>query len=434
MSLISNQVKSDFFPSFLYYISQVKISNIVLIHAFLCTLFAHSVVSTTFPIIGLIFYYLRYSLLIIFVWGMFTNFCIYRHFTFRCDIFVLLILFYLSSAIFSILINSSRIDLMKSLTSLQYTAMPLIASFAYIQTFQKKHIDRVGFVFVIFALLNVIYSFIEISVKMENLTMLHIAAFFSDRNMYARFLVIVTSFLLLRFFSKEKRNIFSLEVFIIFIIFTNITLLFSRSGYLLYLLAVGFIVWQTKSKFIKTYGVIFSVIGILLFSLMIYKRIQSERLHLRSMGDLARLSVLKAGINMIRHSPIYGIGYGAASDKFHDYEDKTIPGLAFVTTIHNIYINVLAEQGIIGFTIYILLNFGLLYQLWKKISIIEDLRDKKNELLCFLSLGIYLIHGIVYHTFDYEGIYWIIIALSIVVLRSEKEDHNAQKDIFFKNA
>jgi O-antigen ligase len=318
-------------------------------------------------------------------------------------------------------LNGPDIDVSKSFTGLLYTLFPLVASLTYIQIINKGHICYIANTLLILAFINIIVSFFQIRINYHNLTQLKIGAIFSDRNMYARFLVVATSYLLINYFSQKRQNLLNGKLVFILLIFLNITFLFSRAGYALYLVTIVFIIWQTRNRYLKTYGLLFFLLVVtLLFSIMVYKRITVDKMNVKNSSDLARISVLKAGINMILKSPFYGVGYKAAADRFAEFEDKNIPGLVLVSTIHNIYINVFAEQGIIGFTLYLLLNFGLLFNLWKRICLIKLIRDKKDELFCFVSLAVFMIHGIVYHTFDYDAIYWVIIAMCIVVLRDTR--------------
>lgn len=145
---------------------------------------------------------------------------------------------------------------------------------------------------------------------------------------------------------------------------------------------------------------------------------KKDYMDIKNSSDLARIAVLKAGINMIKKSPVYGIGYGMSRYRFNEFQDKSQIGLMEVSTIHNIYVCIFAEQGIIGLFFYLFFNFSLLFLLYKKIKKTNNFTTTQEELFCFISLSTFLIHGIIYHEFNGEGIYWITIAMCIIILRN----------------
>jgi O-antigen ligase len=122
---------------------------------------------------------------------------------------------------------------------------------------------------------------------------------------------------------------------------------------------------------------------------------------------------------MILQHPLKGVGYGLSSPRFHEFEDKHQAGLADVTTIHNGYIAVFAEQGIFGFTIYLILNFGLLFELFRKAKKEEDPARRATVIACFISLAVFMIHILVYHSIDCEGVYWTVVAMGIIALKTQ---------------
>lgn len=414
---ISDELASIVF----YYTSKITLSRYLLSYAFLCTIVTHSMLANqTFPAIGNITYYFHYLLTFSFLAGVCLNILLYKDFKIYIDKYIILILLYMVSAAISIFLNRSSIDMSLALVQLRVTIFPFIASFAFVQTLNSRHIKTVGNIFIIFAIINIIISFFEIRINLEYPTMSHISGFFTDRNLLARFLVIVNSFVLINYFSQDNKKILDVKLLFSLLILISVTLLYSRSGYIMYIAATFFVIWQTKNKLLRLYGLIIGILIVVLFSAMTYKRVTIEKMNVMNKSDLARISVVKAGINMIKYNPITGVGYGMAKERFNEFEDKSLPGIPIVQTIHNIYINVFAEQGIVGLILYLLFNFGLLYKLSVVISRTNNFKETKNELFCFISLGIFMLHGMVYHTLDYEGLYWVIIALCIITLRDGK--------------
>ena len=92
----------------------------------------------------------------------------------------------------------------------------------------------------------------------------------------------------------------------------------------------------------------------------------------------------RAGINMFKHSPIWGIGldsYGNYFRRFRDLSAITLPGVNVVTDCaHNVFIDILAGGGLLLFVPYLILQAVVL----KKI--IVRLRNSKEFDPIFVSL------------------------------------------------
>jgi O-antigen ligase len=67
----------------------------------------------------------------------------------------------------------------------------------------------------------------------------------------------------------------------------------------------------------------------------------------QQISDSSRVAVHIAGLRLFKHSPVLGIGYG----QFH-YESAKYMGKNAITYPHDGYLQVLAEQGIVGFVAF----------------------------------------------------------------------------------
>jgi len=74
----------------------------------------------------------------------------------------------------------------------------------------------------------------------------------------------------------------------------------------------------------------------------------------QEISDGARLGVLKAGLKLFLSSPLTGIGYG----QFH-YESPKFVGTSPITYPHNIYLEITAEQGLLGIAAFLLVLLAL---------------------------------------------------------------------------
>lgn len=410
---------SDLLGCILYYISKISLSHYILIYAFLVTFFSSTVVHEI-PIIHALIFYTRIFLLYTFCISLCINILLYKNSCIYLDKHILFMCCFILSAAFSLFLNKSSSSFPDALYEYHLTLIGFVYSLVVIQTLRFNYIKTIGALFILTAMVNIFISFVLLKLHWDERTTAHISAFFSDRNMFTRFLVVTNTFLLIRFFSQKTKKILSLTFLSIFLIFICVTFMYSRGGYILYFLSVGYIIWLTKNNTIRKFGVLFGILMTILFAAMIYQRVQKDLMTVKNSSDLARVSALRAGFNMIKHKPLSGVGYAMSRFKYTEYEDKSLPGLTGMHTIHNVYVNIFAEQGIVGLSFYLLFNFGLLYALFKEMADHKNIKEIQNELFCFISLATYLLHGLVYHTFDSDAIYWIIIALSIITLKESK--------------
>lgn len=411
--MISVKIKSigGFVLSFL---ENCTVSNFLLLWVFIATIFCNSIFTSgeDFSAVFSIVYATRKIIYIILFFLFLLNLIIFKKGKLFFSKHVVLIFLYLLTAFVSILSNSSHSEINQSIASIINLFFTSLIGFIFIQHFSFIEIKKIGYIFIAFGFLNILlFFFMSPLIKAESL--------FGDPNLFARFLNVCLAFQLTKYLTRVKKAI-DIELIGILIIFACILFLYSRSGYILTLFTITTIILWIGWKSLKKVFIFLLPIILLLFSLMIYLRIVNSKMDVVNYSDLGRISVLKAGINMIAQNPLTGVGYGLSSIRFHEYENKHQVGAPDVTTIHNGYVAVFAEQGIFGLLVYLYLNFSILYELFRRANQEKESDRKAIFVFCFVSLAVFMIHILVYHPVDYEGVYWIIVAMCIVALTSQK--------------
>lgn len=171
---------------------------------------------------------------------------------------------------------------------------------------------------------------------------------------------------------KEKRNLFGILI--------SVSALFMSGKRMFALIAVFaflliYCLSEKKNKHVRFLGaIILLAVGILI----LYMAIPTVReLFMRVTSLSGNETTITSGRNVLWEkameifgkNKIYGIGFGAFQTYFSEHYN--IPGIqAFLT--HNIYYGLLAETGIIGFTLFV---FFMIYMLKISIKIGKDIKN-----------------------------------------------------------
>ncbi|WP_319548663.1 O-antigen ligase family protein [Desulfogranum marinum] len=125
----------------------------------------------------------------------------------------------------------------------------------------------------------------------------------------------------------------------------------------------------------------------------------------------ARKKLLIAGVNMVKEKPIFGVGHG----KFKYYSVSYNSEISSSQIAHCTWLEILAEQGIFGFIIFI----SIIYLTLERLLSVKRL-TKNTKCYNFISISNALFTSLVAYvataTFlsaEWEKLLWIIIFISI---------------------
>lgn len=189
-----------------------------------------------------------------------------------------------------------------------------------------------------------------------------------DPNFFAQIMIVIVPISLERFL-HEKRKIFKLislwtfAVSVLTIFFT-----YSRGGLLALIFGMMILLFAYPPKGSMIPILIFSSILFVAFlpsnyverlSTLtdIFKPRPSTRIDERSLQG--RLSENLAALEMIKENPLFGVGLGSFNNLFPQYSKKL--GLALVASereAHNLYLEVAAETGIVGFSLFAIVLYS----------------------------------------------------------------------------
>jgi len=221
---------------------------------------------------------------------------------------------------------------------------------------------------------------------------------------------------------ENRKKSFLWLVQIISIILLTVALFFteSRSGLVLFLVFVFFQVMHMVSKKQNSIILIILVLGI---TLLLVEQTNIETLQFGNVVSSVvkgsdtvgyRYRLWDAGIKMALDHPFIGVGIG----KFGDYLPYYWPigKTILANTAHNTYIEVLAETGIIGFVIFILLLF---VSILKYLKIIKKSNMANAEMFrTWLLLLVILLIGSLTKADLIDKFLWFLLGLDFSTMKA----------------
>lgn len=228
---------------------------------------------------------------------------------------------------------------------------------------------------------------------------------FNDANDLALALVMAIGFILAFIFGRVKMISKIISISLLGILLYALYLTNSRGGYLALGATVFFYFLRKFRK--KIFAAIIGGIAILL--IFAHGPSRLSMISASEESAFGRIEAWYEGIQMLKSSPLFGIGYGMFTDEFR-------------RTAHNSFVLVAAEEGLIGLFFWV----ALIYVCFKGLSTLK----KRNPQLINYTSGLEAsLFGFMSSAFflsrSYQAILYIILALtcSFIYVFLKKEDY-----------
>lgn len=213
----------------------------------------------------------------------------------------------------------------------------------------------------------------------------------------------------------------------IFLLVICLLMTYSRGAWLsLFVILIILGAWARKGKYLF-FGVLSLAGLILLTESSVIERMNSILYPLSESSSALRLAIWHSTLYIIGDYPILGIGWGAFPTVYPFYDYFLSEPKPIIYHAHNLYLQLIAETGLVGFVFWTLVVGRCIQKLWERIRTQDPLA---LAILC--ALGIMLFGGI---TDDWlynpkmACFFWFLIGLSQckikkVVLNSRKKIKN----------
>jgi O-antigen ligase len=151
-------------------------------------------------------------------------------------------------------------------------------------------------------------------------------------------------------------------------------------------------------------------------------------------GGTGRVDIWKVGLRMVRHNPIQGVGSGNFQTSSIHYllePGKLVRDDFIVDTpkvAHNTYLQVLAELGIVGFTLFMTILLFSLVCAFKAHRAAARAGDRELDIIARAAVValVALLAAYFFVSRDYGKQLWILLALCPVMLEIARRELQAR--------
>ena len=241
-----------------------------------------------------------------------------------------------------------------------------------------------------------------------------------DANFYAQIMVVLLPIAALRFWAERRRWLKWLGVATIVPIFSGVVLTFSRGAAVA---AILFCVMLLMLRYLKLRYAIIPVIAAVIVVAMTpdYAARVSTLLKMRSPGMRAadasireRSTIYQSGFQIFLDHPLLGVGIGQAPEYLPEYSNYIGHSrLQRKMGPHSMYLESLAETGVLGFAALMAMAGVTLRRLWqvRRYWTFRNPEYAHNATSLMLAIAVFLVTGLFLHL-AYARYFWLLLALS----------------------
>ncbi len=241
-----------------------------------------------------------------------------------------------------------------------------------------------------------------------------------DPNFYAQILAVVLPIAFLQLWTERRRTLRLLTALLVLALVSGIMLTFSRGGTIaIVVLALALV----PLKYVRPRHA-FVVLALAAVTVVAafpdYVRrmvtvgdIQADRFRSADVSIKQRRTIVEAGLQVFLDHPLLGVGVGHAPDYLAEYGNRS--GYARLPKhigSHNMYLEILAETGVLGGAAFALILIVLVRRMLRLRKYYSARRPEYAHTLASLLLGIvaFLVTGVFLHM-AYARYFWLLLAL-----------------------
>lgn len=269
-------------------------------------------------------------------------------------------------------------------------------------------------------------------VRLESTVGFRLGGPLGDPNYYAQIIVVLLPLAVDRFWNENMWILKVLSAWALLVCSFALIMTFSRGGFLAFIVAFFLMIVRRPTRIPSILIGVITVIVIFPFIPSNYYERMSSILNLlpssRKGGYTdesfqGRISENLVAWDMFRESPILGVGIGNYNTHYQEYSHKLgIDPRLEDRSAHNLYLEIAAEQGLLGLVVFGIMITLTLHQIIKAEALFGQL-ENKNMANLVVAIGVsfvtYLFSSIFLHD-AYSRYLWVLFGLTWSTLESAK--------------
>jgi len=190
-------------------------------------------------------------------------------------------------------------------------------------------------------------------------------------------------------------------------------------------------------------GLLLLVIGFGLLPAAYKERVLNPRQYTQSKSVLSRIDLQEAALRYAKENPVFGLGTGGFGEKYINERSETAATMRFMVEeqgwqaifigTHNMYLQLAADTGVVGFVLFIIFYAIMLRELVRKQRRFRQEHNRDGDAVTtalFVSLVGFMLCAVFLHALHQE-IWWMIAAAAVAVcihdLKYERPVTEAQR-------
>jgi putative inorganic carbon (HCO3(-)) transporter len=266
---------------------------------------------------------------------------------------------------------------------------------------------------------------------------------YGDPNFFAQIMVVVIPIALNRLLFEKRPILKVLAAWALSASFLTVIFTFSRGGFLALCMVLGLLVLWRKPPLVA----VLSAILILLLLIPFLPAAYFERLYtileylpfrgtdVRSeVSFRGRMSEYEVGFKMFLDNPVLGIGYENYPVYYLDYSMKLgLDPRRTERSAHSLYLEILAEQGLVGFLLFGYVLYAAFTSLASARKIFKKIAmDDYSDLALSFQIGFagYLAAALFIHG-AYPRSMWLLIGIGLAARQMAMNEEEIMKRVFY---
>ncbi|HNV24235.1 MAG TPA: O-antigen ligase family protein, partial [Candidatus Omnitrophota bacterium] len=258
-------------------------------------------------------------------------------------------------------------------------------------------------------------------------------AAFKHANLLGAYLTIFIPFCFLLFFISTKLRFKLLRSLIFIFSVWALIIAYSRGAWLAVIFSfcvIPFLFLWLKFFIKKSFVVLIAFVVIIPVLVKVSFFLERYKAPTTGVSDNSvpwRLERSKEALEMFKERPVFGYGLNTFMRSYEKYQDvyKTAATRVFPTYVHNCYLQILIETGVLGFGTFLWILYVFINYVLNQIKI----QYKKNIFFSALSMGLllgifaFLAHSFVdthFYSVQISNYLWVHIGLLMVLVRQSE--------------